>query len=106
MADLAPNVEVITDTPTITVTNKLAPGTYRYQLVVKDDLGLRSDPVVIEVQVLAPPVAVLTVSPGTNVRVGDPFTLDGSKSTDPSGKIVKFHWTLLSATTRGQDRAR
>jgi hypothetical protein len=96
MADLSPNTEVVTESPTFAVTTKLPQGTYRYQLVVEDDHGLRSDPVTIDVQVLAPPVAVLTVNPGTSVRTGDPFTLDGSKSTDQNGKIVKYHWTLLT----------
>jgi len=107
MADLNPGVELVTDDPTLAITTKLAPGKYRFQLVVEDDRGLRSEPAIVEVQVLAPPVAVLSVTPNGPVKVGENFTLDGSKSTDADGKIVKYRWTMIAPNRdggRGRDR--
>lgn len=95
MAELIAGTEVVTESATFTITQNLPPGRYRYQLIVEDDRGLRSDPVVIVVQVVAPPVAVLEVRPGTTLRSNADFVLDGSKSTDTGGKITRYHWTLL-----------
>ncbi len=112
MQEFTPNTEIVTDAPTLVVQQRLAPGRYRFQLVVEDDHGIRSDPATVEVQVVAPPVAVIEARPGTTVRVGDSVTLDGSKSTDPSGRITRYHWSLVAATggtdappeNRGRDR--
>lgn len=52
MASFAPNVEVVTNTPTVTVDGGLQAGTYLFQLVVEDASDpsrppIRSQPTVV-----------------------------------------------------------
>ena len=72
-------------------------GVHHFQLVVDDDSGNQSAPVVAQVIVkdTTRPTAVLTITP-SQVEAGQGFRLDGSKSSDPNpGKIVKYRWTML-----------
>ena len=100
MAFLKPNEPFSANTPKLVVegdaaTNKpLGPGTYKFQLVVVDKDGISSDPTVVNVRVLAKPIArfVATRQPIAN----QPFELDASTSVDPDGSIDTYLWTLLS----------
>ena len=79
-----------------TLDKPLPKGAHTFQLVVVDDDQLLSDPMTVDVIVRddRKPTAVL-VAPAT-VPFGQPFRLDGSKSSDlPPGKVVKYIWTLL-----------
>lgn len=51
MDQFEPNKTVVTETPTVTVTRDLPPGQHRFQLIVENDKGLFSDPVVATVTV-------------------------------------------------------
>ena len=75
----------------------LPQGTHHFQLVVVDEAGNKSAPVVATVVVkdTTLPTAVLTIAP-TQVQPGQTFRLDGSKSTDVApGTIVQFIWTMI-----------
>src|SRR5579884_2821109 len=58
MATFAPNTPITTRVPEVAVENKLAPGQYRFQLVVEDEQGNLSQPAihVITVRKLLVPV--------------------------------------------------
>ena len=71
----------------------LAPGFHTFQLVVVDDLGVSSDPVMARVFVAARPTASL-IAP-EKVGFGEPFKLDGSQSESPDGRITQWVFTLL-----------
>lgn len=90
-----------TDTPTITVefdpTHALLPGAHTFQLIVEDNDGLRSAAATIDVIVRDEqrPTAVITAP--TQVPFGQPFDLNGERSSDPfPGKVVRYIWTLMS----------
>jgi len=53
--NLARNTTLETAEPRLQVTEALAPGRHRFQLVVTDDAGNQSDPALIEVVVVARP---------------------------------------------------
>lgn len=98
MAEFVINQPITQETPTIDVTfgavvKPLPPGTHTFQLVVVDDLGVQSDPVIEQVVIQGKPVAVLEGPP--RVAVGQAFRLDASKSNVPGGKIVKYIFTRL-----------
>jgi hypothetical protein len=102
MAEFVPNQPITQDTPVIDVTfgavvKALPPGTHTFQLVVVDDLGVQSDPVIEQVIVQGKPVAVLEGP--TRVAAGTPFKLDATKSNVSSGKIVKYIFTRIVKTT-------
>lgn len=71
-----------------------APGVFSVRLAVKDDSGRddAQDFDALTVRVNAPPLAVA----GTDARVapGDQVTFDASRSYDPDGKILAYHWDL------------
>ena len=52
MAEFAPGKTIETEEPTVSVDGTLAPGEYRFQLVVEDDGGLTSEPDVVLVIVV------------------------------------------------------
>jgi hypothetical protein len=94
--------EIVTAAPSVEVTgsgaNSLLPGVHRFQLVVEDDAGNVSNPMVLDVlvqaSVLQRPVAVMALI-GDQPRLGSPFTLDASGSSDPLDRgIVEYRWTL------------
>jgi hypothetical protein len=55
MPVLAPNQELRSRAPSLTVENDLAPGRWRFRLVVVDDDGVESKPAELIVTVRAPP---------------------------------------------------
>ena len=99
MAELKPGQPLQTDTPeievTVTPSAPLSPGRHRFQLVVDDDSGNRSDPAVEEVIVrdTQKPTAVLDAP--REVELGRSFQLSGKRSLDIGGRIVKYTWTRL-----------
>jgi hypothetical protein len=91
---------VDTKEPTIDVTvNKeqfLPPGRHKFQLVVEDDSGNRSDPDTVEVIVrdTVKPTAVLDAP--AQVQPLQSFRLDGRRSSDVApGRVVKYEWILV-----------
>jgi hypothetical protein len=102
MAEFVVNKPVTQDAPIADVTFSnavpaLPPGTHTFQLVVVDDLGVSSDPVIEQVIIQGKPVAVLTAP--DRVAFGLPFRLDGSKSNVPGGKIAKWIFTRIVRVT-------
>ena len=100
MAEFKPGEPLETETPdvevTVTPTAPLPIGRHRFQLVVEDDSGNRSEPVVAEVIVrdTQRPTAVLDAP--RQVDFGRSFQLSGRRSTDiAGGRIVKYIWTRL-----------
>ncbi len=86
-----PSIEV-----TVSVDNPLPVGKHRFQLVVVDDSGNKSQADVVDVVVKDSqnPTAVLKAP--SQVEYGKTFSLDGRGSSDvPPGKVVKYIWTLL-----------
>jgi len=98
MPEFVPNISVPSEKPIVDVTfgatvKSLEPGTHTFQLVVVDDLGVSSDPFTTKVVVQGKPVAALSGPP--RVAAGQPFQLDGSKSSAPGGKIAKWIFTRI-----------
>jgi len=100
MANFTPGSDVVTTDPTVEVTvtptAPLAAGAHKFQLVVVDDSGNKSDPMVVTVIVkdTTKPTAILTAP--EQVEFGKSFVLSGTKSSDvPPGKVVQFIWTLV-----------
>lgn len=58
MAVFTPSIPIITRVPEVAVENKLAPGRYRFQLVVEDEQGNLSKPTIQVVTVIKPLVPV------------------------------------------------
>ncbi len=73
----------------------LPPGKMVFQLVVIDDKGQESAPVTADVYVIdnARPTAIMTAP--SKVQAGQPFRLDGSRSTDVDGQVVRYRWTRI-----------
>jgi hypothetical protein len=81
---------------TVTPTAPLSAGAHKFQLIVVDDSGNKSDPMVVTVIVkdTQKPTAVLNAP--EQVEFGKSFVLTGVKSSDvPPGKVVRFIWTLV-----------
>jgi hypothetical protein len=100
MATFKPGTAVETPDPTVEVTvtaaAPLPAGAHKFQLVVVDDSGNTSDPIVVGVIVrdTLKPTAVL-IAP-EQVEFGQSFLLDGRKSSDvPPGKVVRYVWTMV-----------
>ncbi|MBL0125195.1 MAG: PKD domain-containing protein [Betaproteobacteria bacterium] len=73
-------------------------GRYDFQLIVADDLGLQSTPVVITFNVIDAdnPTALLEATPALPL-VGTPVTLSGSRSADTGGgRIVSYLFSAIS----------
>jgi hypothetical protein len=108
VAQFRPNQPVVQADPSVKVevsaANPLPVGSNRFQLVVVDDQGNLSQPVVLEVIVAAAavPTAVLEMVDDNGQRIeprvqsGRTFTLSGAKSSDvPPGRVVEYRFTLL-----------
>jgi hypothetical protein len=74
--------------------NPLKPGKMTFTLVVVDDSGNESAPATFIVNVVDSerPTAIL-VGP-EKVPQAQAFKLDGSRSTDIGGRIMRYRWTL------------
>ncbi len=66
MAIFAPNTPITTRVPEVAVENKLAPGQYRFQLVVEDEHGNLSQPA-SHVITVRKPLVLVDGSGGTGV---------------------------------------
>ena len=100
MPKFEPNTTHETDGPVVKVevdaSAPLRPGTHTFQLVVKDDDGLESDPDVVRIVVEDDRKPTAVLEGPSSARVGESFELRGHRSTDPPpGKIVKYFWTRL-----------
>jgi len=82
----------------------LSVGQHTFELTVADDSGNESVPARVRVIVAdtQAPTAVITVRDangqplaGNRLSVGTAFRLDGSRSVDIGGQIVKYTWKLL-----------
>ena len=91
----------------VSTANPLPVGANRFKLVVIDDDNNPSDPVFVDVIVLAPtnPTAVLDVVDDNGKRIdatapfGKPFNLSGARSSDVApGKVVEYQFTLVDKT--------
>jgi hypothetical protein len=81
---------------TVTPTTLIPSGVHHFQLVVEDDSGNLSDPVVATVTVkdTIKPTAIITAP--TSVQPGQTFVLDGTKSSDVApGVVAKWIWTMV-----------
>ncbi|HZP21486.1 MAG TPA: PKD domain-containing protein, partial [Bauldia sp.] len=76
-----------------------AGGSYPVLLTVNDGTGLKNGTATstINVRINRPPVSVA----GTNQQVctGDIIVLDGSKSSDPEGGVLRYSWNFGDGTT-------
>lgn len=82
----------------ITFDKPLKPGPHTFKLIVVDDTGVESDAAVQTITVL-PDIRKSTaaITAPANVAFGQPFTLDGTKSTPvPGRKITSFKWTMVN----------
>jgi hypothetical protein len=73
------------------------PGIYRVMLLVKDSMGIFSQPVwaTFPVNGNTPPVA--SAGPDQPITlIGTPVQLDGSQSYDPDGDIINYQWSFLT----------
>ncbi|HUM01923.1 MAG TPA: hypothetical protein VL084_06530 [Thermoanaerobaculia bacterium] len=100
MAEFKPNVPIETPDSTIEVTvtpaKPLPVGRNRFQLVVVDDSGNRSDPDVVEVVVRDAQKPTAVIDAPRLVDFGKSFQLSGARSADIApGKVVQYVWTLL-----------
>lgn len=96
MATFVPGQEQKFDNPKVTVDGGLAVGTHTFQLIVDDASGVSSAPKTIQVTIVAQPVADFSVAP-PQPAPQTTFTLDGSASKSPGGRITSWRWTLLTA---------
>ncbi len=100
MPTFADGVPIETTEPFITVDasaqNPFKPGKLTFTLVVVDDSGNESAPSSFTVNVVDSerPTAILTGP--DKVPQTQAFKLDGSRSADVGGKIVRYRWTLVS----------
>ncbi len=108
MAEFKPNVPVVQADPVVTVDVKrgapLPLGPQRFRLVVVDDSGNESEPVILQVVVrdTEKPTAVLDMVDANGrvlepaVSAGASFILSGARSSDvPPGKVKEYRFTLL-----------
>lgn len=108
MPEFKPNVPVVQKGPLISVEvnpdSPMAPGKYRFQLIVIDDARNESAPAFLDVIIADTqrPTAVLDmvnadkaiIAP--NVAAGSSFFLSGARSSDVApGKVNAYSFTLL-----------
>ncbi|PVD53388.1 hypothetical protein DC498_05820 [Terrimonas sp.] len=82
-----------------TIVSGLAEGIYEFELKVTDSNGLSATATVTVVVKAAPlPPIADAGSDATITLPASSITLDGSKSTAPSGNIVKYEWSKISGS--------
>ena len=90
------SLEMLTPNASSTWIRNLAAGSYVFRLTITDNNGLTAyDDVIINVVSVAVPIAVA----GPDMQVTLPVssvTLDGRKSTTPSGSITRYNWKFVS----------
>lgn len=108
MAQFVPNQPVTQPDASVSVdvtpNSPLPMGVNRFQLVVVDDAGNESDPVILEVIVrdTEKPTAVLDMVDERGGRIdpvvsfGQTFVLSGARSSDIApGKVAEYRFTLI-----------
>jgi hypothetical protein len=100
MAVFTMGKEISTKAPTISFDvdpmKPLAKGPHVFQLVVRDDDGLLSQPMQVTVVVADDRMPTAVLSAPSTVQISESFILDGSKSMDPfPGMIVEYIWTWM-----------
>jgi hypothetical protein len=81
-------------TPTVEVTVPNTSGTVTFQLVVTDNLGTKSAPATISVEIQAAPKAELSATP-TVIAAGGTITLSGTGSAAVApGTIANYTFTV------------
>jgi hypothetical protein len=100
MPELRPGQPVETTTPNIEVTvtpsAPLPAGRHRFQLVVEDDSGNRSEPSNAEVIVRDTQKPTAALDAPREVDLGRSFQLSATRSSDVApGRIIKYIWTRL-----------
>jgi PKD repeat protein len=78
-------------------------GTYKVKLIVKNNKGGTSE-LTKTLKVKARPIAQIKVDPPKEKWQGFPLNvqLDGNKSNDPDGSIVKYEWLVNGNSINGQ----
>ena len=81
---------------TVSPNAPLPAGRHRFQLVVVDDSGNRSEPSITEVIVRDTTKPTAVIDAPREVDLGRSFQLSGKRSSDIApGRIVKYIWTRL-----------
>ncbi len=82
--------------------NNLTEGVYKFQLKITDNNNATSTATVTVTVLPAPLPPVANAGSAQTIELpNDTFTLDGSKSTAPSGSIVSYGWTKISGPATG-----
>jgi hypothetical protein len=90
----AANPTLTSTTPTVAITVPNTSGTVTFQLIVTDNLGTRSAPVTVTVEIQSPPTAKIEATP-TVVAPGQTITLSGTGSTAVApGTIASYTFTV------------
>lgn len=79
----------------IDAANPLPVGQRRFQLVVVDDSGNESAPAELIVIVADNERPTAVIDGPSRVSFNEPFRLNGEKSFDIGGKVVRWRWTLM-----------
>jgi Secretion system C-terminal sorting domain/PKD domain len=96
-----PTQFTIANTNTVTTpVTALVPGTYKFRLEVKDNLGLTAADTVDVIVTNPPPVNQLPVAKAGNDQTitlpVNTVTLDGSASSDADGTITNYNWSKIA----------
>jgi hypothetical protein len=90
----AANPTISSAEPTVQVTVPNTSGTVTFQLVVTDNLGTKSEPVTVSVEIQAAPVGRLSANPVV-VPAGGTITLSGEGSSAVApGTLTDFSFTV------------
>lgn len=97
---LAPNVPLETNTPTLEVTANSAPSLCKFQLIVQNSAGARSQPTIVEVIIKDTQIPTARLQAPFEIKFGRGLILDAQRSSDVSpGKITRYLWNSLDCRT-------